>query len=78
MSAKTIREAVAATIAWHGHSDFWVNELAPHELCIAHVRNKLRPNDYLDDMRWAERRRGNGFNPVQRARLDMPTEALLS
>lgn len=73
--AKTIREAVAQTVAWHGHSDYWVNEL-DEPLGLIHTRNKLRPNDYLDDMRWAENRRARGFAPSRRARLDMPTEAL--
>lgn len=73
--AKTIREAVTESIRWHGDSDFWRNQLSD-ELCRIHTRNSLRPDDYLDDMTWAEHRRARGYVPSQRARLDMSIEAL--
>jgi hypothetical protein len=58
----------------HGESDFWKNHLQEP---MPHVRNKMRPDDYLDDMRWAEDRRGRGWLPEQRAKLDMPMSDIL-
>ena len=74
--AKTIREAVAECIALHGHSDFLVCRL-DDDLSLIHTGNRMRPDDYLDDMRWAEDRRARGYAPADRALLDMPLSAIL-
>ena len=75
--AKTIREAVAECIALHGHSDFWVCRL-DDDLSLIHTGNRMRPDDYLDDMRLAENRRARGWGPIKRARYDIPLAELLS
>jgi hypothetical protein len=75
MKHSTVRDAVRAAMEMHSDGDFWKNYL-DEPAWTAHTRNALKADDYLDDMRHAERRRRNGFTPTDRARLDMPVPKL--